>query len=220
MRDEVVAEVSSRPEHKVQHTLWQPGFLEYFDEPHRQEWRIGSRLEDDRVPEDESRHELPGWDGEREIPWSDRGDHAHRVPHAHRPFVGKLRGDDIPELAAPLAGDVIRHVDALLDIPAGFGEDLAHLAGHFPGEVVLPCEHDLAGSVEDLAALGRRKETPTVERAPRGVHRAVHVGDRRFGHVRDELTGRGVRVFERAAAGSVEPAAVDEVLEHWRRHVG
>src|SRR5438105_3016738 len=63
-------------------------------------------------------------------------------------------------------------------------------------------------------------ETPTVERAPRGVHRAVHVGDRRFGHVRDELTGRGVRVFERAAAGSVEPAAVDEVLEHWRRHVG
>src|SRR5207237_4716522 len=163
MGDEVVAEVSSRAKHKVQDPLRQSGLLEYFDEPHRQERRVRSRLEHDRVPEDESRHELPGWDREREIPWSDRCDHAHRVPHAHRPFVWKLGGDDITELAAPFARDVVGHVDALLDIPAGFGEDLAHLARHFPGEVILPCEHDLAGPVENLAALWGGIETPTVE---------------------------------------------------------
>src|SRR5881409_1484062 len=108
-----------------------------------------------------------------EIMLTRKDDLAREMTREMGKVLAEARGDDITELAAPLAGDVIRHVDALLDIPAGFGEDLAHLAGHFPGEVVLPCEHDLAGSVEDLAALWGGIETPTVEGAPRGVHRAV-----------------------------------------------
>src|SRR5438552_17770919 len=44
MRDEVVAEVSPRPEHKVQDTLRQAALLEYFDDPHRQERRLATRL--------------------------------------------------------------------------------------------------------------------------------------------------------------------------------
>src|SRR5207237_10923681 len=93
MGDKVVAEVSSRPEHKVQDTLRQTGLLEYFDEPHGQERRLGSRLEHDRVPAGESRDELPGWDRGREIPWSDRVGQANRVPNAHRRLVMKLGGD-------------------------------------------------------------------------------------------------------------------------------
>jgi len=179
---------------------------------------VYGRLEHDGVAEDEGGHQLPGRNREREIPRGDRGNHPHRMPHAHRPFVRELRGNDIAELAAPLARDVVSHIDALLDIAAGFGEDLAHLASHLPSEVVLPREHDLARSIEDLATFRGGVEPPTVESAPRGIHRPVDVGYRRFRHVGDELSGRGVRVLERLTARGVEPAAVDVILECGRRH--
>src|SRR6267143_2058741 len=53
-----------------------------------------------------------------------------------------------------------------MDIAAGFGEHLAHLARHLAREVVLAGEHDLAGPVEDLAALWGRVEAPAIEGAP------------------------------------------------------
>ena len=140
------------------------------------------------------------------------------MPRAHSPFVGELRRNHVAELTAALAGDVVGHVDALLDVAAGLGDDLAHLARHLAREVVLAREHDLAGPEEDLAALWGGVEAPTIESAPGRIDGAVNVGDRRLRDVRDELTGRGIDVLERAAVSRVDPAAIDVVLERGRRH--
>src|SRR2546427_7711700 len=136
----------------------------------------------------------------------------------HRLCVVEHRLNIIAELPAPLAGDVVVHVDALLNVAAGFGDYLAHLARHLAREVVLAREHDLRGPEEDLAALRGGVEAPTIESAPGRVDGTVNVGDRRFRDVRDELTGRGIDVLERAAFSSVDPAAIDVVLERGRRH--
>ncbi len=178
MRNDVVAEIASGAEDEVDHALGQTRLLENLDEAHREQRRVRRRLEDDGVAKDERGHDLPGRYREGEIPRGDRSDHADRVPHAHRPFVGKLRRHDVAELTAPLAGDVVGHVDALLDVAAGFGKHLAHLARHLAREVVLAREHDLAGAIEDLSALRGGVETPTVEGAPGRIHGAVYVGGR------------------------------------------
>src|SRR5207249_9632528 len=117
---QVIAEIAAGPEHEVEHALWKAGFLEDLDEPHRQHRRVRRGLEDDGVAEDERGHDLPGRDREREVPGRDRGDDAVRVAHAHGPLARQFGGNDIAELAAAFAGDVIGHVDALLDIAFGF----------------------------------------------------------------------------------------------------
>ena len=218
MRNDVISEVATGTQDEVDDALRQTGFFEYLDEADREQRGVRRRFEHDGVTEDECRHDLPGRDRERKIPWRDRRDDTHRVAHAHRPLVGELRRDDVAELAAPLAGDVIGHVDALLDVAARFREHLAHLASHLAREVVLASEHDLAGAIQDLAALGSGVKPPAIESAPGRIHRAVNVCDRRLRDVRDQLAGRGVGVLERSAAGRVEPPAVDVVLERGRRH--
>jgi hypothetical protein len=46
--------------------------------------------------------------------------------------------------AATLASVDDGRVDAFLDVAAGFLEDLAHLAGHGPGDLFLPPGQDFA----------------------------------------------------------------------------
>jgi hypothetical protein len=141
-----------------------------------------------------------------------------RVSHAHRPLVRELRGDDVAELAAALAGDVIGHVDALLDIAPGFGQDLAHLARHLAREVVFATQHDLAGPIEDLAALRRRVQAPRIRGAVRGFDGLVDVGGRGSRRCGDDLAVRRIDVLERLSGDRVDPAAVDVILQMSGRH--
>ena len=66
---------------------------------------------------------------------------------------GSSDGHRVAEHPAALAGHEEGDVDALLDVAAGLGEDLAHLAGHRPGEALLVLGQERAEAVEDLAAL-------------------------------------------------------------------
>ena len=216
--DECVAESAARAEHEVEHALREPRGLEDLHEPHRQHRRVRRRLEDDAVPEHEGGHDLPRRDRERKVPWCDGRDDAERCPHRHRPLVRELRRHDVAELAASLARGVVGHVDALLDIATGFGEDLAHLARHLSRELLLALEHDLAGLVQDLAALGGRVQAPGVEGPPRRVDGAIHIRLRGSRGGRDDLARRWVEVLERLAARRVGPAPVDVVLQMRRGH--
>ena len=158
--DQGVAQGTTRAEDQIEHALRQAGLLEQLDEPHGEHRRVRRGLEDDGVPEDQGGHDLPGRDGERKVPRGDRCDDPERRAHRHRPFVRELGRHDVAELAATLARGVVGHVDALLDIAARLREDLAHLARHFARELVLALEHQLAGPVQDLAALRRGEQTP------------------------------------------------------------
>ena len=127
--------------------------------------RVARRLEDDGVAADQGRHHLPARDRHREVPGRDDPGHPDRLADRHRPLVGQLGRGRVAEQAAALAGHQEGDVDALLDIAAGLGQDLAHLAGHRPGEALLVLGHQRAEAVQDLAPLRagvRRQRRPAV----------------------------------------------------------
>ena len=103
---------------------------------------------------------------------------AERLADAHRPLVGQLRGHGVAEHPPALAGHEVGDVDAFLDVAARLGEDLAHLARHRSGELLLVLGHERAEGVEDLAALRGGRPSPHRERRLGGLDRT---GDIRLG---------------------------------------
>ena len=69
----------------------------------------------------------------------------------------ELRRRRVPEQPPALAGHVEAHVDRFLDVAAGLGEHLPHLARHQQRELVLVLADERAEAVEDLAARRRRR---------------------------------------------------------------
>jgi hypothetical protein len=117
-------------EDEVEHAGRQTGFLEDLDESDSRARCVASGLEDDRVPADQRRHDLPGRYGDREVPRRDEPDHADRSTLRHVPLVGELGRSRLAPEAATLTRHVEGHVDRFLDVASGLGKNLAHLLGH------------------------------------------------------------------------------------------
>ena len=124
------------------------------------ERRVGGGLDDAGVAGDERGKELPAGDGHGEVPRRDEADDADGHADAHGELVLQLGGRGLAEEAAAFAGDVKGFVDGFLHVAAGFGEDLAHFAGHVAGVLLLALLQEDAGADEDLGALGRGDEAP------------------------------------------------------------
>ena len=144
-----------------------PGLLQNPDEIERRQRRERGRLQHDGVPADQGRGDLPRRDRHREIPRRDQAADAERLADGHRELVAQLGGHGLPGLAASFSRHEERHVDRFLDVAPGLVEDLAHLAGHVPGERVLPVGDELRGAEKQFRAARRRDETPGAIR-PRG----------------------------------------------------
>ena len=176
--------------------------------------RVGGRLEDDGVAGDERRHHLPAGDRDREVPGGDDPGDPDRLADAHRPLVGELGGDGVAEHPAALAGHQEGDVDRFLDVAARLGEDLAHLAGHGPGQALLVLRHQGAEGVEDLAALRRRRPLPHRLGGAGGPDGHRHVGRGALLEPPDEVAVVGrVAALERRAGGGLAPLPGDEVAE-------
>ena len=93
-------------------------------------------------------------------------DHADRPADRHRELVGHLRRHGLAEQAPALAGHVVGDVDRLLHVAARLGQDLAHLARHEPGELLLVLGQEARDAEQDLAALRRGHGAPCRECAP------------------------------------------------------
>ena len=132
----------------------------------------------------------------------------------------QLRRRRVAEEPSALAGHVVAHVDRFLDVPAGLGEHLPHLARHEVRELVLVLGEERAEAEEDLAALRRGHEPPALVRLLRGCDGSIDVLRRRPRERPDQVTVRGAATLERLVAGRVDPLAADEVLKclRARRH--
>ena len=212
MLDEALADRLAAAVHDVEDARRQPGLLEDLDEALAQHRRVARGLEDDRVAADERGRDLPARDGDREVPGRDRADDADRLADAHLELVRHLRRRRLAEEAPALAGHVEGHVDRLLDVAAGLGAHLPHLAHHQLGQLVLVLDEALRDPEENLAAARRRRQAPALVGLLRGLDRAVDVGLRRARERPDRLARGRVRRVERVVAGGVDPLAADEVL--------
>jgi len=178
------------------------------------ERRILRGLDDAGVAADHRGQQFPRRDGHREVPGRDHAADADGLAHGHGKLVGHFRRDRGAEEASAFASVVVGGVDGFLHVAAGFGEDLAHLAGHFLGIVFLALDEDFGGAENNLSPAGRRDETPLGEGALGGVDGGVDVVFVRFLEDADQVAGvGGIAVFEGLAARGPDPLAVDEILE-------
>ncbi len=120
------------------------------------------------------------------------------------------------EETAPLAGHVEAHVDGFLDVAAGLGKHLPHLARHQQRELVLLIDQQLPEAKENLAAPGRGHEPPLLVGGLRGGDRTIDVLAPGARKDPDQLARSRADRLEGLAARSVDPFAVDVVLEGLR----
>jgi len=181
-----------------------------------QRWRVGCGLEDDRIAADDCRERLPGRDRDRKVPRCDRTYDADRHPRRHLELVAQLGWRRLAEQTPALAAHVVGHVDRFLDVAGGLGPDLPHLVGHQLGDVVLVIGEQLCEAEENLAALRGRDEPPVLVGRSGRRDRAVDVLGPRLREDADRLAVRRARRLEGPAGSSVDPLAVDVVLERLR----
>ena len=79
------------------------------------------------------------------------------------------------EQTASLAGHVEGGVDGFLHVAARFSQDLTHLAGHFARILFLALQQQFAGAIQNLGALGRRRQPPGLPGFGRGFHGGIDV---------------------------------------------
>ena len=209
---EPIADRATAAVDDVDDALRDARLVEELDEALPERGRVGRRLEDDGVPRDERRRDLPGRDRDREVPRRDDADHADRHPHGHLELVPKLRRSGLAEEPPTLAAHVEAHVDRFLDVAARLRLHLPHLVRHQVRELGLVVGHELREAEQDLAALGRRDESPVLERRFRGGDCAVDVLSARAREGADQLAVGRARRVEGLAGGGVDPLAADVVL--------
>ncbi len=179
--------------------------------------RVRCRLEHDGVAGDQGRHHLPARDRNREVPGRDDPGHADRLADRHRPLVGQLRGRRVTEHPASFAGHQERDVDALLDVAASLGQDLAHLARHRSGDPLLVLGQERAEAIEELSALRGRGRAPARQRRLRSSSGPPDVGRRARLEPADDVARVGrVVALEHRAGRRIDPLAGDELPERWR----
>ena len=210
--DEALADRLAAAVDDVEDAGGEAGLLEDLDEALAEHRRVARGLEHDGVSADERGRNLPARDGDGEVPRGDRADNADRLANAHLELVRHLRRRRLAEEAAALAGHVEGHVDGFLDVAARLGANLAHLAHHQLGQLVLALDEPLRDAEEDFAAPGRRRQAPALVGLLRRLDRAVDVVLGRARERADRLAGGGIRRVEGLVAGGVHPLAADVVL--------
>ena len=203
--------------HEVDDPRREAGLGHQLDEQRRAMRRVGRGLEDHGVAGDQRRHRLPARDRHREVPGRDDPGDPERLADAHRPLVGELGRHRLAGHPSPFAGHQVGDVDPLLDVAARLGQDLAHLAGHRPGEALLVLGHQCPEGVQDLAALGRRGPRPHRVGGLGRLDRHRHVGSGPLLEAPDDVPRVGrVAALEGRPGRGIAPLAGDEVAERRR----
>ena len=213
MGDDGRAGVGSEAGDDVDDSGGQAGVDEALDEVVGGERSVFGGLDDAGVAADECGEELPRGDGHGEVPGGDHAADADRHADGHGELGFQFRWGGLAEEAAAFAGHVVGGVDGLLHVATGFGEDLAHLAGHVAGVLLLTLGEEFSGLVEDFGALGRGRETPALPGLGGGGDGVVDVGGGGGLEFADDVVGvGGIDVEEGLAGAGGNPLTADEVF--------
>lgn len=116
------------------------------------------QLQDDRVPVDQRRRELPDRDGDREVPGGDQPDHPQRTTKRRHLGSGGRLLEMLADGAVGLAREEAEDLRGTCRLPARFANRLAHLQRHVVGDVVYPCLEVGGGAQKEGGA--RRERQP------------------------------------------------------------
>jgi hypothetical protein len=177
--------------------------------------RVFARLEHDRVPGDQGRHDVAVGQVAREVIRAEHREHAVRAVPQHGVAVRDLRRG----FAGARAVGLHRNVDLgrhRRHFRARFPQGLADFLGDGGGQLLGVLLEQVAKALADGNALFQRAQRPFLEVRARRLHGARHVPGSRFVAGPGLAAGGGIdRGQQRTAAG--EPFAVDVVrqVSHW-----
>src|SRR6202043_3160289 len=118
------------------------------------------------------------------------------------------------------AGIIVGRVNGFLHVAARLGENLAHLASHVPGVVLLALDENLGGAENNLSAARGGNQSPLGEGALGSGDGSVHVGLGGFLKYADQAASvGGIAIFEGLSGRGLDPLAVNEILENLGRAV-
>jgi hypothetical protein len=210
---EDVAQLGARAVDQVGHARRQAGIRQALEEADGGERGIGGGLKDDDVAGDQGRRQLPGRDGDGEVPRRDEGDDAQRLAKGVEEGVAAVGGDGPASQPAPLAGEEVEYLRRAQRLPSRLAEGLALLAGEVAAYVVGALAEQGRRPGQVLAPSGRRRVAPGRKSFLRGFDGLQSVGATRTRMNANQLADvGGVGVLVELAAGRRRPAAVYVVI--------
>ena len=200
--------------HQLNRTRGHAGFEKYLYEQVRRIRYILRRLPHHRVTAQQSREYLPAGHRDREVEWRDDAADPDGSPHRHSPFLRKLGGHGVAEQSSTLRGRIVSGVDRLLDIATGLLQNLTHLPGHRPSELLLALREEIRRLLQGESTLRGRDFAPGLESALGHLDRAIDVLARRFRPQSDHVrpAGRVTILHVRTTRGR-HPLPAHEIRE-------
>jgi hypothetical protein len=201
MRDDRRADRRPGAGDDVHHAGRHTGLERQRAQPQGREGRIGRGLQNDRVAGRQRRRHLPRCDHEGEVPRHDQPDHADRLAQGEvQPAVGDR--DGLAEQLVGGAGVILEAPGRAFHLGAGVGDRLAALNGFQGGQFVGVLADQGGQAQQHASAMGgaRLRPASVLERGQRRPGGAVDVLGAAFGHVGDDLAGRGIGDLKRLPA--------------------
>ncbi len=138
---------------EVEDALGQAGAVEDVGErPAAARHQVG-RLEHYRVAVDDCRRDLPGGNGDREVPRRDQADDAERLALHHHLDAGPDAGDELAVQPQRLAGEEGKDLAGADYLAGRFHQRLALLAGQQSSKLLLAADDLVGGFFENIVAL-------------------------------------------------------------------
>ncbi len=213
MAHERCAGLLSRPVDQVGDARRNSGLFKNLEELYSCVRSVLGRFEHNRVAAEQRREELPGRDRHGKVPGSDQSADADRRADRHGELIRQLRGRGLAKEPSALARGIVGRVGPLLNVAARLLENLSHLPGHGPRDLLFAPAQNLSHSKEHLAALGRRHQPPTRQSLLGGADRFVDVRRARVREEADQVAPVGrIAVFKSLAGLRRNPLAADVVL--------
>ena len=139
--------------HEVQHALGQPVAMEDFDDRPRAARHEVGRLEHHGVAVAERRRDLPGRDGDREVPRRDDADNANRFARHLDADARAHRRHALARQAQRLTGEELEDLPGAGGLANALGERLALFAAQQRPELFATRQDFMRGLGQDLPAL-------------------------------------------------------------------
>ena len=169
------------------------------------------RLEHHAVAVGQRRGDLPGRNGDGEVPGRDQADHAHRFAGDFDADARAYRGHDFTSQAQALAGEELEDVAGARDLANAFGHGLAFFTGQQGAEFFTPGQDFGADLVQRIGSGLDVAGRPGGEGGLGGLDRGIELRGIGLGVVADDVGNIG-RIDVGGVLGTRNPLAVDEVV--------
>ena len=204
---EFATDGAGRAGHDVHHARGYPRLPGQFGQRQGRVGRHAGRLDHDGATGGQGRSGLAGDHGVGEVPWRDRGDHAHRLLNHHDAAISVRTRDGVAVDPLGFLGKPFDEGCAVGNLAARFGKRFALLQGHDPGQVFLVVEDQFVPAAQDARTLLGAAAPPGREGRGGGGDGATRFSGAHLRHGAELVAVGRVADRQRRAVVGVRPGA-------------